>query len=120
MSVFGLLNTTCDVYAKTESVSSSSGGNVFAFSGTAAYTNVPCTVQQPNARNDDRWSREGQQRTPTLYILWEDRAKIANGQRVTVAADGLTYAVTSDPNDDAGRNAYARYSLEYLAGGGVR
>lgn len=118
MSVLSFLNMTADVYAKTETtISTDSAGNVWTKPASASYT-IPCTIQSPSARGDDRWGREGQQRTPTMFILYEDRAKVNDGDQVVI--DGITYAATSDPNDDAGRGAYARYSLQYLSGGGTR
>lgn len=127
MSVASLLNKTCSVYAKTMSVSATSGGNVFSFPSSATYTGVACTLQYAGGGNDDRWLREGHRQGATLFVSWDDRAKVNEGDRVRVDVGetaSLDFSVTSKFQDDAGRQAYARYSLEFFdpngVGGGMR
>lgn len=119
MSLQSLLNQTCDIYRKTETISTSTGFVKTTFPQT--YTSVPCRVQ---AKTGYSGNNAGSERFTTKYVgFWNIGTDVKLEDRISVTDDpsNITgYTVKSAPMDESGQRVFIVADLEAVQGkGGV-
>ena len=120
MSVNGLMTQTCNIWRKTEAISSATGFT--ANTWTIPYTNVPCLIQAKSGFNN---TNAGAGRSTSKFqgffpfgtdVQFEDRIETSGDPDVFLTG----FSVTSAPLDEAGKREFIACDLEYVQGkGGV-
>lgn len=107
MSFFGLLNDTCTISARVESVDPVTGEQLFANRVIAA--NVPCALQHSGGNLERNARLITGDNTDRLYLLPQD-FDIEKGVHI-ITVRGNSYRVR-EITDLGGRGRYLRLDLE--------
>ena len=106
MSFTSLLNDTCTIYSRVESVDAETGEQLFAWQATAS--NIPCALQHSGGGLDRTSRLAKEDNSDRLYLL--PVAGISKMETV-VEVRGTQYRVR-EIIDMGGRNRYLRLDLE--------
>lgn len=110
MSFASLLNDTCNIYARTESVDEETGEQIFAQELVAE--NVPCAFQNGSGALDRSGRLVTGSNTDRLYLFPPDFEILKTVHIVEVR--GAQFRI-SEVKDMGGRKRYLRLDLERVA-----